>query len=385
MNAPVSRLVLAGLALASGLGLFLTTFGMTPDWPSSVYEYALLVASAVFSLSAIWLTTHHLTSSAQRPDGSLTLLRPDARMQMLRDAPDTAAQRAFVGRILNDEIESRKDRLSGEPPRFEEGLGRAVRRILNAWARRDAREATDEEILDLYTFCQLMTATAPEAGRLLQAFLKPEHVLDLRQEMIEIGQSHDRYSLQRDQFIAAQSVWQSPPTDGSTLLKTLERFNVPDQDLWHHIVLRHEPRFKDQGEAALWCLSQPDCDQATIAAFFVRAVEEKLLTRAARTGNAPYLDRVSLIIRMWNKGDYSRSELAYEVGQGAKAYAGGLANELDRAADILNLPHMTSPVDVFRDYAGRAPRARGHWNLSRGTITAAPQADDYIDAHDSAA
>ncbi|WP_146188623.1 hypothetical protein [Pseudoprimorskyibacter insulae] len=347
-------------------------------------EPVLVLLSCTFSVFAIWITTRELSSVALRQDGAFNLLRPDVQTSAQKDQPGPDERRAYIVRLMHGST-TRRDQDQDAPISFDDALRRAVRRIMSAWEHSSPETATDSDILELFLFCRVMTTDAPEAGRLMQLFLKPELVLDMREHLLKVRLTHEMFERQRTQYEAARAVWQMRSDRAYKLKDSLERLAVPDPDLWHHIVTTHEPRFKDQRDAAFWCLMQSSCDQATIAAFFMRVVEDQLLVRALRVGDTDCSDAIREIAQRWNGGYYTNSEFDLKMDNLAHVYQSGLADELSAAQRLFRQDPVDLPLRVFRDYMGRPPRDRSNWSLSRGTMMTPPREEDYVVMQSSAA
>jgi hypothetical protein len=382
---PVQRVLLAAMAVMPAIFVYLT-LPYTSSLTSAVWwDSALVVLAVLFSVLAIWLTTRELSSVALRDDGAFSLLRPDVRHQAKRDLPDPEARRETVHRVLLGPIATEQSSLWNTPPSFDDALRHAVKRILNAWEMAGVEMASDDDILELYLYCRVMQANAPEAGRLAQLFLKPDQILDMRDHLQAIGRAYHRFVTQASQFESVECLWENRHSFEGGLIEHLEALKQPDADLLHHIVLTHEPRFKPQMEAADWCLKSANCDKATVAAYFVRVIEDQLLVRALRVGDIAAIQRMSDILHLWNDGFYTQSELRLDLKGMASVYERGLFEEFETAKRLFPGVDLAKPMRLFKDYKGRPPRCRRNWSLTRGRMTSPPREEDYFDENSSAA
>lgn len=386
MGNSVLRAALSLLAIVPSVIFFIALPAFFELTDFSVLQVVFMALAGLLSILAIHLSTYKNHIQALRADGSFKLLNPRANPDAKQNMPSLGFQRDTVSALIAQVFNYKETKGRSEPIPVDVALGQIVLRILNAWHKMNAAEATDIEIRELYLFCQVMKAEPQEAGPMLNLFLKPGKLLDIRDQLDTIRSARDRYETQRDTFEATRAVWQmrSGKSD-ARLLDTMQRMAMPDPDLWHYIVTGHDTNKANQVEAATWCLQQPMCDKATIAAYFCRVVRLGLLKAAIEEKDDDYINMLLDVISRWNGAWYTNSELEWDFGDSAEDLETELSADLARVAEVTSSPPISDPVLMFRDYTGRKVRRRDNWSLVEGTLTSPPKIEDYVDSKDSAA
>lgn len=324
-------------------------------------------------------SAYALLSSLRMHAGEAEFARsgtPLVRGAVLRDPsadlPDLPTMRRHIAACVT--LPEPPDR----PPSQDEAIAKALRHVLKSWDCLSPGALNRDEVTELYLLDRLLRAAPAEAGRLSQAFLRPDIVLELRDETAALAQCRSDYDTQQKLFFATYALWDSAaPARVRGMLSVLEQLPKPDIDLWHHVVLDHDPRDPMQRAAALWCLRQKDCDRATIAAYLSFVAAEDRLQAAARAGDQVYLDAVRGVIDAWNAGFYRRQGLALSPTDAVAADAPRFAEALDDLAGLTGTPRWPDPQGLFTSYRGRRPRRRDHWCLKTGTLRQAPKPAHY--------
>lgn len=310
---------------------------------------------------------------------STPLLHPAAQSQKIqsRTVPHPTTMRQALQTTLSG--------LNHLPPAVEPitrdgAIAQILNRFLHRWGAQDANTLAAQELTELYLIDQLLRGSPGEAGRIAQLFQHPNVLIDLRDELDKIAARRARYDRAHNAFLATSAFWdrikngQHP----GTLLQALKSLQAPDIDLWHRVVVEHDPQDPEQRAAALWCLRQKTCDRATVAAFFGRVAYENLLQQAARLDDQGFLDAVRDLIDQWNDGTYRTSEIALPKDDVAQADP-VLRAALDALAQMTQSARWPEPHGIFAAYPGRPPRTRKQWNLSRAMLAAPPRLSDYVD------
>ncbi|WP_143595784.1 hypothetical protein [Tropicibacter naphthalenivorans] len=342
---------------------------------------AVAVGVAISGASSIYamVASVNVDAELQAADrAGLPLLAKSVRISPPDDLPSFAQMRESLAAAL---IPATRDMERGFPMDRSTAIAQAHRQIMQAWGVDTPEALSRDETLDLYLLDQLLRATAPEAGRIAQMFHQPGVVLDIRAEVDRIAEHRALFDRDHAAFLSTQLLWGRTLRDHapSSLLTALQALRVPDIDLWHRIVLEHDPRDPDQRAAALWCLRQRSCDRATVAAFLAFLAAEDGLRAAALRGDQVFLDTVQDIIEAWNAGKYRTQELALEPSDAIAQDAPRMTAALDELAQITGHRRWADPHGAFVDYTGRTPAQRAFWDIRAGRLIAAPNLGAFVD------
>ncbi|MFZ5964557.1 hypothetical protein ACOXXX_16545 [Thalassococcus sp. BH17M4-6] len=376
----VQRYVLAGLALLPAWVAFLLPDPARHDIFSAFGTTGTLALWSVLALGVIHAASRPQAPAVAPPDPP-TLLRRRS-LKELNDLPPTDVMRSDLAKLLaligpDDTVPQPDHPCSGE-----EALARALDRTLQIWQVPTVHALGDTRLIELYVLAQLVQAPPDRAGALAQLFAHPAKVLDLRDRISALSARYDTFQRQRDAYQATLLAWtnQPPVLRPSALLTSLQGLEKPDIDLWHRVVLEHDPRDPAQREAALWCARQPQCDRATIAAYLSLLAADGHLEAAARQADTLWLKGVLSVIEAWNAGVYTRCELGLTPEDAVSQSAPILSHALDRLAELSGEPRWPEPQALFTEYRGRAPLPRDHWCLRSGAIVTAPNRAHFFEA-----
>ncbi|MBS0125821.1 hypothetical protein [Thetidibacter halocola] len=291
------------------------------------------------------------------------------------DLPEEAAMRDMLA------LEQRRVACADPamPPDADTAISQIVCRIMSGWKTPSVVALSRDDLVELILLRRLLRAGAHEAGALAQLFVRPDAVLDLRDEVQRIAAfraSHDRDMRALE---ATRRLWSQMRSEGhgASLVAALERLDASDIDLWHRIVAEHDPADPAQRAAAFWCVRQTACDRSTLALFLTMLVENEAIPKAAQARDKALLETVAAILTQWDAGAYATAELASLPAARLDAARRGLTALLDGLAQRPGMRRWPDPVGLFEARAGRAPRPRGHWDLARGMILRAPDPADY--------
>lgn len=328
-----------------------------------------LVASGGGSAAALVAALHR---RGNHSGGNARLLRRSALRTPPPDLPDARTRRDMVAVALRAATVSD----AGVPPDHKSAIARIVLRVIQERGCSGPGDISDNTTTELVLLLRLLRAKPGEAGALAQLFQHPDVVLDLRDEVMAV--MHRRAAYDRDfaALEATQALWSAGRTRFDSLRSALAALGTPDQDLWHRVVL-HD----GAGAAALWCVSQPTCDRATIAAFMQAVVRQDALFAALDRGDQNYLETVQAVLKRWNVGGYGLSEIAYQPEAGDPDWAKALSAAFDRLAEQTGKQRLPDPCGLFSPVQGRAPRDRSHWDLEEARLVSPPDASAYLDAH----
>ena len=262
------------------------------------------------------------------------------------------------------------------PETAAQATRRVLRTLFAGWGLSGPEDLSDTDVLEISALLALFEAEPGEAGRLSDAFQRPDALLALRDELSAVRSRRARYERQRDTFEATRAIWLMRRGDkAGALRESLERMALPDPDLWHHIVAGHDPSCPAQARAALWCAQQSACDRATVALFLRRIFEGDRLAHADAATRAA----VRRVIKLWNSGWYCTQEIALAPESDPEAGKDRVAGWLDRMAQSGGEDRWPAPFGIFDGLPGRAVRRRDNWCLVTGTLTAPPRIEDYLD------
>lgn len=362
------RLLLSGLAIGPALAaatLPLPLFGMAAT-------LAVGGATGIYALIRS-LKTEDPSEDRKHED----LLQPQA-YRTLQDIPDTATLRETLIRAI-----SHRDpgALHNFPIDRDGAIARLIQRLLSAWDAHIPEALSTREMTELYLLDRLLRAEPGEAGRLAQLFCDPGAILALRDEVDRLAARRAIFDRDHNAYLATLAHWERTQRgdDPGALLMALQGLKVPDIDLWHRVVLEHDPKDPQQRAAALWCLRQRACDRATVAVYMAFLAADGRLQAAARNGDENYLDTVQDIVERWNSGYYRTCELALDPVDAIAHEAPRMTAALDELALLTGKRRWPDPHGIFLEYTGRKPGLRTNWSLRDGTLTRAPRMRDYVD------
>ncbi|KMK68763.1 hypothetical protein IMCC21224_113649 [Puniceibacterium sp. IMCC21224] len=354
---------------------------------SMLATLGLPLATALICLIGFFTTkiaSQSPTRRGVRPRISSGLLRRNALRRPAIKVPAPQTLRAYLGAVLTpDSAESQRAARTG-PETVDHAVARAMLRILDSWGMTgDSPIATlpDDRLAELYLFDQLMRGTPDLAGALAQQFRSPDILLALRDQIGTIATRRATFERQRHAFDATRRAWdnQSRKLRPSALLTALQALDWPDSDLWHKVVMEHDPTDPAQREAALWCALQPSCDRTTVAAYLANLTIDGHLDAGLQRRDHSWLAGVQTVIENWNDGHYTRQLLALDPPDAVSAVAPHLSQILDQMATTTGQARWPDPRGLFAEYHGRAPRPRDNWCLQSGQLTAPPTLRDYVE------
>ncbi|MCR8550850.1 hypothetical protein M4578_23745 [Salipiger sp. P9] len=381
MFASYQRVIWSGFALSPALTLLLLPDQVVNVALKQFGPSVILALAWVVAFGAAHFSRHAIDSRAERaaPLLSLSALRhPPAEM------PDPQDIRQSLRHILQSPPPVTSPYGAAEPETLDYALSRAVERILGSWGKRKLAELTREELQELWMLEQLVRATPDRAGALAQSFVNPDVVLEIRDRIAAIGQHRHAYEAQIGAFEATRRAWSDAaggPPD-RLLLTALQALDRPDPDLWHKVIVEHDPADPAQADAALWCARQPSCERASVAHFLAYAAADGRIEAAARRGDCLWLQGLQDVIEGWNARRYAGRSLGLTPPDAVATSAPALTAALDRLAEITCTPRLADPRGIFAEYRGRAARPRDHWCLATGRLQAPPQIADYVEPAD---
>ncbi len=312
----------------------------------------------------------------------ISLGNPGPLRSTPRDLPSPNRQREVLARALSPAEDGPVD---DRPVSREEAVSWILHRSLSAWHSGHTDSALTDlpapRLLTLYLLARLLTSSPGEAGEIAQHFRRPDAVLSMRDEVDNLARIRAEWDRDQRIWMATHWLWtrQAQDTPSASLAEALEQLGPPDIDLWHRVVTEHDPDNPDQAAAAFWCLRQPACDRATVAAYLARIVLDGRLVAAARKGDTQVLTEVRGIIDRWNAGVYKTGDLGIDPPQTVTDAAPRLPDTL-RDLEQATGDRWPAPAGAFTRRDGRPPRPRPAWDLATGQLTTEPQREDYLDA-----
>ncbi len=359
----------------TGQRVFLTGLGLGPAIAVIVLPASALALPVSLALAGA-ASVYAILSSLRAHAGESGFARsgtPLLRASVLRDPaldlPDLATMRGHIAATLA--MHTPRD---GKPPLRTQSVAIALRRIMRAWACPEPDALNLEEVTELFLLDRLLHAPVEDAVELAEQFRRPDLVLAMRDEVDSQAARRAELDRQAALFRATAALWQGGSSgEPEDLLAALRALPFADIDLWHHLVTSHDPQDPAQRSAALWCLGQPECDQATVAAYLSHVAADGQLQAAARRGDQAFLDAVLGLIEAWNRGAYGTRELALDPADTVATDAPRLAAELDALADITGSARWPEPRGLFAEYTGRPPRCRAFWCLRTGRVQTRPE------------
>lgn len=367
MDRITHRLLFSSLALIPALAALWAAITFESDRAANL----LTVACSLVALGGA-MTVPAEVPPDTRPRGVSALRRVPG------DLPPADQQRATVERALQADPHHAAPLA---PLSRDQATALVLRRCVTAWGKSTLPDLTATQMATLYLMTRLLAATPGEAGRLAQYFRRADAVLGLRDEVDAMARARAEWDRNHRLYLATQWLWtrQRHEKRVPTLTETLQALGPTDIDLWHRVVLEHDPVDPAQRAAALWCLRQPACDRATIAAYLAQSALDGRLIGAARAGNTEYLDAIRSIIERWNAGQYRTAELALDPPEALIHAAPRVAQTMQRLSLLTGTP-WPEPKGAFIRYEGRPARMRRAWTLDSGKLKRDPLRDDYFDA-----
>ncbi|MDJ0822387.1 MAG: hypothetical protein QNJ09_11345 [Paracoccaceae bacterium] len=352
--------------------LLLTIVALLPALVVSVLPVAALsgpVTMVVGSVGSLVAFAASLRPAPQMPE-SPSLLRRDALRQLPENLPELPEMRRALVPLLKygagfDAMTMR-----------DQAISRALQLVRDRMTKTRTDALSDQSVRELFLLNQLLRVTPGEAGQLAQLFQRPDVVLDLRDQITQDLIRQAEFDRQHAIFNAALEVWRSDK-DGS-MREMLAALPCDDIDLWHHVVLNHDPHDAEQRQAALWCVQQAGCDRATVASWLTYLATDGHLMTAAVTGDTAYLQAVRDVIDAWNAGTYKRQSLALAPTDSLVGAAQPFQAALEELAQVTDSDRWPLPFGAFVEYTGRTPRPRDAWCLESGRLRTAPRAEDYL-------
>ncbi|MHA6324657.1 hypothetical protein [Roseivivax sp. CAU 1753] len=314
-------------------------------------------------------------SSRARPEA---LLLARAHRRPPDSFPDIDTQRAHITtRLARRYWLDAKPYGPDEPDLLDFAISTVIGHVVDLWQVPASEELSDTQVRELFMLDRLSAAAPAEAGRLAQEFRNPALAIDIRDQISALGKQRIAFERTRDAFEATQALAQSS-LELSDMRQALDALGVADPELWHHIVIRHDPLDPRQRDAALWCVTRPECNRATVAQWFFDLVMDGTLESAAKRHDAAFLAAVQAVISAWNADVYCRNEIGLTPDDAVAASAMTIARRLDRVAELAGTTRWDMPCGMFESYPGRVARPRPAWDIASGQIVAAPEASDYL-------
>lgn len=269
----------------------------------------------------------------------------------------------------------------------DQGVAIALRRVMQIRGQSSIAALTRDDTVELYTLHRLLLAPADEAGTLAALFHRPDMMLGIRDEVARMAARRAEHDRNKAVFDATDRLWRSLPWAGGPvgLLLSLQSLETPDPDLWHKVVLEHDPSCPEQRAAALWCVRQRSCDRATVAAFLAAVMLDGRLAAAARRGDRIWLDAVLDVIEAWNSGTYKTQALALSPADCLMGRASEVSQALNALAKITGEACWPEPQGLCVEYKGRAMLPRDNWCVAKGRMLSPPVLPDYIPTYHQAA
>ncbi len=371
--------ILIGIALSPAIALVLT--------PDTVIDGLLASVGPATVLGGSWLVAFGAAHVARRLSRTFSErkapLMHGGRASSIETPPESD-QRGDIARILRSPPPGRALTGTPEPELPEHALAGVIGRVLGSWGKHDAQDLSPEELRELWLLVEIVTASPDRAGDLARSFLKPDVVLDIRDRIADVARRREAYDRQLGAFRATQAVWTGVASGAhpAPLRTALKALTEPDPDLFHHVIVAHDPTDAAQATAALWCARHPACERASVAQFLSDIATAGRLEAAAERGDIAWLAGVLEVIETWNAGQYKGRELGLSPADAVSDKAPVLSRALDRLSTLQHRPRWPMPRGLFAEYPGRAARDRDHWDLATGRVSRAPSIADYIDADD---
>ncbi|MDA7423623.1 hypothetical protein [Thalassococcus lentus] len=368
------RIFLTGLALGP---LLATVMG-------SATALSLPIAVAVGGAGSLYALVASLRIERASRTSARTSQNPENRLlhKSALDSPslDLPAL-SIMRRAVSQALQVAPDTIDGAPLRVQDAIAAALKQVMRAHGVFDLNRLGSDELTDLFVLQRLLRLPPDQAGALAQKFRHPDVVLEMRDRIAGIGQVREVFDGEMAAFWTTTELWETVQKNNLgtvSMLDTLLAMQAPDVDLWHHIVANHDRSDADQRAAALWCVQQPQCDQATVALYLSELVAGDRVVRAATNGDLAFADAVLQIVSNWNAGQYTDQRLALDPVDAVAKDGPRLSATLAALAELTEGPRLSDPCGMFTEYRGRRPRDRTFWCLATGQPTRAPLLEDYI-------
>lgn len=258
------------------------------------------------------------------------------------------------------------------PPTRDEALAGALFRVLEARGSKTDEALRDEEVIELALFARLLRASPAEAGRLSQYFHRPEVMLALRDQVMDVGRHRAAFDRQQTALHATHALWQANRPAPNSLLDGFAALSAPDPDLWHHFITAFDPQDTDQLEAALFCVEQASCDQASVALFLLRISDiPGFFALLARSGQELRLNRLRRVCANLGGGVYA-ADLPLEAPVSQETLSGALDMQFAALTLETGQPRWPAPSAALRSGGIRPLLPRPHWCLQSGALRHAP-------------
>lgn len=118
------------------------------------------------------------------------LLTRTARRRCVRDTPAPATIRTDLSALLTGFAARRAAARPGTPDTSADALCRVLLRVLQTWRADGATALDDSQLRALWLLWQLIAAPPSLAGTLAQNFRRPDTVLAIRDQILEIDARH---------------------------------------------------------------------------------------------------------------------------------------------------------------------------------------------------
>lgn len=361
------RMVVSGLAVGPAVG-----FALSPvTWMGGPILAGVAAAASVYALvDSIKLTDLVSDTRAQ----SAKLLRPGA----LRAAPQLPNSGEMRQRLTRRVAPPPDTAHPGAPMRYDHAVARVLRHAMRGWEVTQIDLLTVDELTELFLLDRLLDTSPGEAGEMADLFRKPDSVLSLRDAVRKLAEERAEFDRQHALYDATCRMWRRTGDIQPKLAESLRQLHSRDADLWHRVVLEHDPDDPDQRRAAFWCLQNRDCDRATVASYCALAAHDGRLLKAVRQGEMETFSMLARLLDAWNRGYYQQQELALDPAD-LVAHAGPeFAKMLDDLARITGAPRLPDPTHMFTDYHGRRPHPRKSWCLKTGRQIRMPDPSEYM-------
>ncbi|MDU8912948.1 hypothetical protein [Aestuariicoccus sp. MJ-SS9] len=362
-------------ALAAGPVIILTVL---PDTVRAAMISPYRAPAVVGTLATAGLVFRRMRAGRQPKD------RREGTAQLLLPAASKTCQvgPAAVSRMRHELIDALTPRPipTAGPETGPAAVARIIDRVVRQHGAQGLADLRPEDLAAVHMLLRLLRAGPAEAGALAQNFRKPDAVLDLRDEAMTIARLRREFQAQEAAYAAACRAWKRQNAQAETgPIGALHAVDQPDPDLWHKVVTEFDPAVAAQREAALWCVSQARCHQATVALFLSRVAGDSMLRAAAWRGDQAWLDGVLAVIEAWNAGAYSANDIGLDPVDAVAQDAPAFAAELAALAQETGAPHWPMPQGAFCEYPGRPARPRDEWCLRTGRLLSPPRAAHYFD------
>ena len=373
------RFIWAGIAFLPGAAAAAVQH---PDILSSSIGASGLASASSFAALAVMAASQE-RRRRNRSGTRARLLKRGALQRLSADLPAKETQLSAVSAALVPGTAAASAVLYGDEPETRDvAMARMLHVVLTSFGADRVEDLEDTDLAELYLLLDLFTPIPGKAGRLALYFRLPAEVLDLRDQLAQVAETRRTFEQQKAVFQAARAVWRSGG-DGQRhgLMGNLRAMRIADPDLWHAVVAGHDMSDPAQRDAALWCLSQPLCDQASVALYLRRMLAEGVLETAMNTGDAATMAAALAAAR---RRTGKSGSLVHVLDLPATADPAGdaarLAKLLEEACAMSGFACPTIAAALFNALPGRAVQSRSGLCLRTGRMSQAPRWADYVDA-----